>query len=202
MRNKPEKRLVLASASARRRTLLQQIGIELTDAQIIPADIDETPLSKEKPRDTALRLAIKKARCVAGARENKNAYILAADTIVACARRSLPKTNDINQARKCIELLSSRRHHVFGGICLITPDGKEHTRLCDTVVKFKRLAKEEIEHYLQSNEWQGKAGSYAIQGQAAAFIPFIQGSYSNIVGLSLYDTMQILKGSGYFLINK
>lgn len=188
--------LILASASPRRKSLLEQIGIELRPEQILPADIDEHVLSGEKPRELALRLAKEKARAVS----YKDAYILAADTVVACGRRILGKATDEKHAEKYLKLLSGRRHHVYGGICLITPDGKEHARLCDTVVKFKRLTPQEIQRYLDSNEWQGKAGAYGIQGHAASFIPFLQGSYSNVVGLSLYDTTQLLNGTGFLKI--
>lgn len=185
--------LILASASPRRRDLLAQIGINLTPKQIVPADIDESTLSRELPRNLALRLAKEKALAI----KHENAYVLAADTVVACGRRILPKAETLEQASKCLELLSGRRHHVYGGICLITPDGNTHTRLCDTIVKFKSLSKQDITRYLDSKEWHGKAGGYAIQGLAASFIPFIQGSYSNVVGLSLHDVTQLLNGAGY-----
>jgi septum formation protein len=187
-------KFILASSSPRRRDLLAQIGINLTPEQIIPADINENAKTGELPRDLATRLAKEKAHAI----EHKNAYILAADTVVACGRRILPKAENIDQARECLNLLSGRRHHVYGGICLITPDGKMHSRLCDTSVKFKCLSAQEIERYLGSEEWGGKAGGYAIQGLAAGFIPFIQGSYSNIVGLSLHDVTQLLTGTGFF----
>ena len=186
--------LILASASPRRKELLAQIGITLSPEQIIPADIDESPLKGELPKDLAVRLAKGKALAV----EHKGAYVLAADTVVGCGRRILPKAETPEQARQCLELLSGRRHHVYGGICLITPDGKPHARLCDTAVKFKRLTKRDIERYLASGEWEGKAGGYAIQGLAAGFIPFIQGSYSNVVGLSLHDVEALLIGTGFY----
>lgn len=188
------KELILASASPRRIDLLKQIGVE--PAQIIPADIDESELKNEDPRDLALRLAREKTRAIAV--NNTGKFIVAADTVVAVGRRSLPKAENETQARKCLKLLSGRRHHVYGGICIITDEGKEITRLCDTIVKFKRLSTNEIDSYIESQEWEGKAGGYAIQGLAAAYISFIQGSYSNIVGLSLYDTMQMLHGNGFF----
>ncbi len=186
--------LILASASPRRIDLLKQIGVD--PAQIIPADIDESELKNEAPRDLALRLAREKARAIAI--NNNGKFIIAADTVVAVGRRILPKAENETQARKCLKLLSGRRHHVYGGICIITDEGKEITRLCDTIVKFKRLSTNEINSYIESQEWEGKAGGYAIQGQAAAYISFIQGSYSNIVGLSLYDTMQMLRGNDFF----
>ena len=215
--------LILASASPRRRDLLAQIGIDLMPEHIIPADIDEEPLRGELPKDLALRLAIAKARaithkrhceeqsdaaiqkpqdknmdCFANTRNDDNTYVLAADTVVACGRRTLPKAENIDQARECLKLLSGRRHHVYGGICLITPDRKTHTRLCDTSVKFKRLSSQETTRYLDSGEWEGKAGGYAIQGLAASFIPSIQGSYSNVVGLSLSDVSQLLTGTNFY----
>lgn len=187
------KNIILASASPRRVQLLEQINI--TPSEIIPADIDETPKKSELPRDLALRLAQGKAQEVA--QQNKNTFVLAADTVVACGRRVLPKAENEQQARKCLKLLSGRRHHVYGGICVITDQGKTITRLCDTIVKFKPLTPQEIDAYIQSGEWEGKAGGYAIQGLAAAHISFLQGSYSNVVGLSLYDTMQILNGNAF-----
>ena len=186
--------LILASASPRRKDLLAQIGISLAPEQIIPADIDEQPVRGELPKDLALRLAIAKAQAI----KHDGTYILAADTVVACGRRILPKAENLEQARVCLKLLSGRRHHVYGGIALITPDGKTHSRLCDTSVKFKRLSNQETARYLDSNEWIGKAGGYAIQGLAASFIPFIQGSYSNVVGLSLHDVSQLLTGTGFY----
>ena len=188
------KDLILASASPRRLALLEQIGV--VPAQIIPSDIDETELKSELPRDLALRLARQKARAIAV--NNKDKFTIAADTVVAVGRRILPKAENKTQARECLKLLSGRRHHVYGGICIITDEGKEITRLCDTIVKFKRLSPQEIDNYINSREWQGKAGGYAIQGLAASYISFIQGSYSNVVGLSLYDIMQILNGNKFF----
>jgi septum formation protein len=189
---KNNNRLILASASPRRLDLLKQAGI-VPDA-VRPADIDETPLKNELPRDHALRLALEKAKATG----EPGAFILAADTVVAAGRRILPKAETEEQARTCMALLSGRRHTVYNGIALIAPDGKLHSRLCETTVKFARLSREQIETYIASGEWQGKAGGYAIQGLAAQFIPFIGGSYSTVVGLSLYDTIQILKGSGYW----
>ncbi len=186
-------KLILASASPRRVELLAQIGV--TPDDITPADIDETPLKGELPRDLALRLALGKAEAIREA--HKDSFILAADTVVGCGRRILDKTEDADHARECLHTLSGRRHHVYGGIALIAPDGKTLTRLDDTVVQFKRLTPQEIETYIESGEWQGKAGGYAIQGLAASYIKFIQGSYSNVVGLSLYDTMNMLNGLGF-----
>jgi septum formation protein len=186
-------RLILASASPRRLDLLKQIGI--TPDQIIPADIDETPLKAELPRDYALRVAVAKAQAVMA--QGVGAYILSADTVVACGRRILPKTENEAQARECLTLLSGRRHRVINGIALISAEGAMKTRVTETIVQFKGLSKDEIDGYIATGEWQGKAGGYAIQGRAAVFVKFIRGSYSTVVGLSLYDTMQMLKGSGY-----
>jgi septum formation protein len=186
-------KLILASASPRRLDLLRQIGIEpdLVD----PAEIDETPLKAEPPAKHALRLALEKARAVAGRHEG--AFVLAADTVVACGTRILPKAEDAATARRCLELISGRRHRVHGGIALIAPDGRTVSRVAESTVIFKRLSQAEIAAYLASGEWHGKAGGYAIQGRAAALIRFVSGSHSNIVGLSLYDTQQLLTGLGW-----
>lgn len=184
MKNK----LILASSSPRRLDLLKQIGI--TPDAVIPADIDETPRKNELPRDLALRLACEKAQEIA--KDHKDAHILAADTVVACGRRIVPKPQDETEAEKYLQLLSGRRHHVYGGIALIGPDGKLQKRIVDTLVQFKSLSKREIKTYIESGEWQGKAGGYAVQGLAGAYIKYIRGSYSNIVGLSLYDTMVMM----------
>ncbi len=184
MKNK----LILASASPRRLDLLKQIGI--TPGDVIPADIDETPNKNELPRDLALRLAVEKAQEIA--KDHKSANILAADTVVACGRRIVPKPASEKEAETYLKLLSDRRHHVYGGIALIDEKGALKKRLVDTVVQFKSLSQKEIDTYLETGEWQGKAGGYAIQGLAGAYIKFIRGSYSNVVGLSLYDTMILL----------
>lgn len=186
-------KLILASASPRRLDLLHQIGIEpdLVD----PADIDETPWKAEPPSKHAARLALEKAQAVAA--RHSGAFILAADTVVACGTRILPKTEDEASARRCLDLISGRRHRVFGGIALIAPDGRAVSRLAESTVIFKRLSKAEIDAYIASGEWHGKAGGYAIQGRGAALIRFISGSYSNIVGLSLHDTQQLLTGLGW-----
>jgi len=195
VKNNSHKDLILASASPRRVQLLEQLGIKPTG--INPANIDETPLKGELPRDLALRLAKEKAMAIS--QNNKESFIIAGDTVVACGRRILPKAETEKEARNCLSLLSGRRHNVYGGICVITDSGKIITRLCDTVVKFKRLTPQEIDEYIEFGEWQEKAGGYAIQGLAAGYISFTQGSYSNVVGLSLYDIMQILRGNGFFV---
>lgn len=185
--------LVLASASPRRLELLRQIG--LVPDEIDPANIDETPRRGELPRAQAMRLAEEKARAVMP--RHPGAYILAADTVVACGRRILPKTEDEASARACLELLSGRRHRVHGAVVLVSPDGRLARRWGDSQVAFKRLSETEIAHYLRSGEWHGKAGGYAIQGRAAALIRWIRGSYSNVVGLPLFETAQLLAGRGY-----
>jgi septum formation protein len=186
-------KLILASASPRRLDLLRQVGIE--PDLVVPADIDETPLKAETPDKHALRLAIAKARAVAP--HHPGAFILAADTVVGCGRRILPKAEDEATATRCLELISGRRHRVLGGIALIAPDGRLSTRLVESAVIFKRLSTAEMAAYLASGEWHGKAGGYAIQGRAAAYIRFMSGSYSNVVGLSLYDVQQLLTGFGW-----
>ena len=185
--------LVLASASPRRIELLRQIGI--VPDRVDPADIDETPLRNELPPANALRLAREKAQRVMP--RHAGAFVLAADTVVACGRRILPKPTDEDTARRCLELLSGRRHRVHSGIALVGPDGRMVVRRVDTRVAFKRLSREEITRYLKSREWYEKAGGYAIQGRAAALIRFISGSYSNVVGLPLFETVQLLAGRGY-----
>ncbi|MBX6366792.1 MAG: septum formation protein Maf [Rhodospirillales bacterium] len=184
---------MLASASPRRLDLLAQIGIR-PDA-VDPADIDETVRPRELPGPHALRLAREKALAVAA--RHPDAFVLAADTVVACGRRVLPKAEDEATARRCLELLSGRRHRVHGGVALVAPGGRLTHRLVETVVAFKRLAPEEVAAYLASGEWRGKAGGYAIQGRAARFVRWLSGSYSNVVGLPLFETASLLEGSGF-----
>ena len=185
--------LVLASASPRRLDLLRQIGI-IPD-RIDPAHIDETPGRDELPAGHVVRLAEAKARAVQP--RHPGAFILAADTVVACGRRILPKAEDEATARACLALLSGRRHRVYGGVALVTPAGEIAIRRVVSQVGFKRLSESEQAGYLASREWHDKAGGYAIQGHAAAFIPWIAGSYSNVVGLPLFETAQLLAGRGY-----
>jgi septum formation protein len=185
--------LVLASASPRRLDLLRQIGI--VPDQVEPADIDETPRRDELPAGHVVRLAEAKAHAVRP--RHPAAFILAADTVVACGRRILPKAEDEATARACLALLSGRRHRVYGGVALLTPAGDLAIRRVVSQVTFKRLSEAEVAAYLASGEWHGKAGGYAIQGHAAALIPWIAGSYSNVVGLPLYETAQLLAGRGY-----
>ena len=187
--------IVLASASPRRRDLLCQIGIE--PAAIIPTDINETPHQRELPPRYALRMANEKARAVVLPDDIKDsAVVLAGDTVVAVGRRILPKAETEDQARSCLALLSGRRHRVYGGIALRLTDGTLRSRLVTSCVIFKRLHRDEIDAYIATSDWQGKAGGYAIQGPAAAYIRHIEGSYSNIVGFSLYDVSALLAASG------
>ncbi len=186
-------RLILASASPRRRDLLAQAGI--TPDQVDPADIDETPGRTELPRPHAERLAVEKAHAVAI--RHPDAFVLAADTVVGVGRRILPKTEDEAEARRCLALLCGRAHRVFTGVCLISPSGGIARRVVEARVKVKRLSEADIAAYIASGEWHGKAGGYAIQGRAAAFIPSISGSYSAIVGLPLAETTAMLAGAGY-----
>jgi septum formation protein len=187
--------IVLASASPRRRDLLCQIGIE--PAAIIPTDINETPHQRELPPRYALRMANEKARAVVLPDDIKDsAVVLAGDTVVAVGRRILPKAETEDQARSCLALLSGRRHRVYGGIALRLTDGTLRSRLVTSSVIFKRLHRDEIDAYITAGDWQGKAGGYAIQGPAAAYIRHIEGSYSNIVGFSLYDVSALLAASG------
>jgi septum formation protein len=183
-------RLILASASPRRLDLLAQIGV-VPDA-VEAADIDETPVAGELPRQNAARLARAKAQAIAD--RNPGALVIGADTVVACGRRILPKAEDEKTALQCLELLSGRRHRVYGGVAVILPDGSLRSRLVETRVRFKRLTSQETAAYLQSGEWRGKAGGYAIQGRAAVFVANVNGSYSNVVGLPLYETAALLSG--------
>ncbi|GAB5501441.1 Maf family protein [Pyruvatibacter sp.] len=186
-------KLVLASASPRRLDLLAQAGI--VPDSVDPADIDETPAKTELPRPHALRLARDKANAVAA--RHPDAFVLAADTVVGVGRRILPKTEDDASARQCLALLSGRAHRVFTGLCLVAPGGKVSAQVVEARVHMKRLSDAEMTAYLASGEWQGKAGGYAIQGRASAFIPSITGSYTAIVGLPLAETVNMLTGAGY-----
>ena len=185
--------LVLASASPRRLELLRQIDI--APDRVDPAEIDETPLKDDLPAKHVARLARAKAEAVRARHEGD--FILAADTVVACGRRILGKPEDEAVARRFLALLSGRRHRVYGGAVAVAPDGRIASRLVVSQVGFKRLSESEIAAYLATGEWRGKAGGYAIQGCAAAFIPWLAGSYSNVVGLPLFETAQLLAGRGY-----
>jgi septum formation protein len=195
----PRPKLVLASASPRRFALLQQIGLE-PDA-LLPADIDESVKKGELPRTLAQRLANEKAAVAARIARTQpeltGAYVLAADTVVCVGRRILPKCEVFDEADQCLRLLSGRAHRVYTGVCLVTPNGGERHKIVETRVRFKRLSRVEIEAYLASGEWRGKAGGYAIQGLAGAFALKLVGSYSSVVGLPLYETMSLLAGEGF-----
>lgn len=182
------KPFILASASPRRRDLLAQIGF--TPAQIIPADINEDPIEGELPRDHALRLACEKAQKVAS--DHSGHIILASDTVVGVGRRILPKTEDRQSAEHCLRLLSGRAHRVFTGVAVIDAEGLLRSRVSETRLKMKRLSEAEITDYLDSEEWDGKAGGYGIQGRAGAFIHHISGSYTGVVGLPVYETRNLL----------
>jgi septum formation protein len=192
-------KLVLASGSPRRLALINQAGIE--PEALRPADLDETPLRGELPRACANRLARAKAdaalELVRMDDELKGSFILSADTVVAVGRRILPKAELLDQAAQCLRLLSGRNHRVHSAVCLVTPNESFRQRLVETRVRFKRLSDEDIEAYLASGEWRGKAGGYAAQGIAGSFIVKIVGSYTNVVGLPLYETTTLLAGEGY-----
>jgi septum formation protein len=192
-------KLVLASGSPRRLQLLAQIGVE--PDRLLPVAIDETPKKTESPRNLAKRLARQKAEAaIAAARRDEelaSALILTADTVVGLGRRSLPKAELIDEAATCLRRLSGRSHRVYTSVCLVTPRRQIRQRLVETRVRFKRLSHEDIDSYLASGEWRGKAGGYAVQGFAGAFVVKINGSYSNVVGLPLYETMALLVGEGF-----
>jgi septum formation protein len=192
-------KLVLASGSPRRLQLLAQIGIEPN--RVFPVTLDEAPKKSELPRNLARRLAREKAEAAAAALKREPDYagalILAADTVVGVGRRILPKAEQIEQAATCLRLLSGRSHRVYTGLALVTAKGQVRQRLVETRVRFKRLSNEDVESYLASGEWRGKAGGYAIQGLAGAFAVKLIGSYSNVVGLPLYEAMALLLGEGY-----
>lgn len=197
MASRPE--LILASASPRRLALLNQIGIE--PQHLVPAHIDETPEKGELPRKLAQRLADQKALAAQHKARTAGiagtALVLAADTVVAVGRRILPKAETMEEASACLHLLSGRNHRVFTAISVLTPSGALRRRLVETRIRFKRLSSREIESYLGSAEWRDKAGGYAIQGIAGAFVVKLNGSYSAVVGLPLNETAGLLAGEGY-----
>lgn len=189
-------RLLLASASPRRRELLARLGLE--DFTVAAADIDETPQPHEVPRDYARRMAREKALALPlDDGPARGAFVLAGDTVVACGRRVLPKAEDEQTARACLALLSGRRHRVLSAIALRAPDGRLQERLSETVVRFKPLSVEETEAYIAGGEWHGKAGGYAIQGSAEGLIAWISGSHSGVVGLPLFETRALLRSAGF-----
>jgi septum formation protein len=183
--------LILASASPRRRELIARLGLE--PVAINAADIDETPGKGELPRAYAVRMAREKALAAA----DPSSHVLAGDTVVACGRRILPKAEDEATARRCLELLSGRRHRVLSAVCLRAPDGTIRERLSETIVRFKQLSQEEIASYLAGGEWHGKAGGYAIQGAAEGLVAWIEGSHSGVVGLPLFETRALLRAAGF-----
>jgi len=186
---------ILASSSPRRLALLADIGV--VPDKVLAADIDETPARAEKPRALAERLAKEKLQVVAPKFIKENAFILAADTVVGVGRRILPKAETSGDVRRFLELMSGRRHHVYTGVALRTPGGKILRRVSDSTVIFRELSRQDIDSYVACGEGIGKAGGYAIQGRAGALIRFISGSYSNIVGLPLFEVAQMLRGSGW-----
>jgi septum formation protein len=192
-------KLVLASASPRRLALLQQSGIE--PAALLPADLDETPLKGEGPKEIARRLAREKAevarRAARADADTRDAFVLSADTVVALGKRVLPKAEILEEADACLRLLSGRTHRVYTAVCLVTPRDTIRERLVETRLRFKRLSRQDLESYLASGEWRGKAGGYAIQGIAGAFAVKLVGSYTNVVGLPLYETVSLLDGEGF-----
>ncbi len=192
-------KLVLASGSPRRLALLQQVGIE--PEALFPADVDETPLKNESSRELARRLARAKAEVARKTARNREelrrAYILAADTVVSVGKRILPKAEVVDEAAACLRLLSGRTHRVYTAICVVTPKDGFRDRIVETRLRFKRLSRDEMERYLASGEWRGKAGGYAIQGLAGTFVVKLTGSYPNVVGLPLYETISLLEGEGY-----
>ena len=188
-------RLILASASPRRRDLLAQIGV--TPDLIAPADIDETDLPKELPTDYAVRVAAEKCAAVADAHGDD--LVLAADTAVACGRRILPKTETEVETAACLDLLSGRSHRVYTGLAVKAPGRAMTTRLVETRVKVAPLSAADKAAYLACGEWRGKAGGYGIQGRFSIHIVNMIGSYSNVVGLPLYETANLLRGAGYSL---
>jgi septum formation protein len=190
---------VLASASPRRLQLLERVG--LTPDLLNPADVDEIPLKRETPRKLSVRLAREKAEHVLDMplvrALGPNTFVLAADTVVGLGRRILPKAETEEQARDCLSLLSGRSHWVYSTVCLVSPGNKVSTRCVETKVRFKRFSREDIDSYIASDEWRGKAGGYAIQGRAEAFVRMLTGSHSGVIGLPLYETVNLLEGAGY-----
>ena len=196
MQPPPRYQLILASQSPRRKHLLADAGI-FAD-HVIAADIDETPIKNERPADYVLRMAHQKADAVANRLGGQ--FVLSADTAVICGQRILPKAETAEEARRCLQLLSGRSHRVYGGICLHLPDGGWRTKLSISRVKFRPLSPADKHAYLQSGEWQAKAGGYAIQGRAGLYVRQITGSYSNIVGLDMHKVAGLLLGAGFYYV--
>ncbi len=191
--------LILASASPRRLALLEQVGLK--PDLLTPVDIDETPRKRELPRDYVRRMAFEKLEAAKNLPQVKGIYapryLLAADTTVAVGRRILGKVEEPEEAREHLHLLSGRSHRVYTAICLLTPQGRLRRKLVETKVRFKRLSREEVEAYIASNEWRGKAGAYALQGLAAAFVRQLNGSCSGVIGLPVHEVVQMLAGNGF-----
>ena len=196
-----QQKLILASGSPRRLELLKQIGID--PDRLMPMDIDETPNRLEHPRSLSRRLATQKADAAYQAIRKddawKDSYVLGSDTVVAVGRRIIGKAEYSDEALAALHLLSGRSHWVYTGICLISPSGKMRLKVAETKVRFKRLTREEIDAYVASGQWRGKAGAYGIQGIAGSFVQKLTGSYTNVVGLPLYETANLLSGEGLSL---
>ena len=192
-------RLVLASASPRRLTLLAQVGV--TPDALRPASLDESAKRGEMPRLLVSRLARSKAEAardqIANDRNLADSYVIAADTVVAVGKKILVKPAHVEEAMASLQLLSGRTHAVLTSVCLITPDDKVRTKIVDTRVRFRHLTRSEIESYIASREWRGKAGGYAIQGLAGCFVQRIVGSYTNVVGLPLTEVVGMLAAEGF-----
>jgi len=192
-------KLVLASGSPRRLALLNQAGLEPDSLR--PAEVDETPSKGELPRSCATRLARAKAEAALKSvqldDELRSAFIIAADTVVAVGRRILPKAELVDEAAQCLRLLSGRNHRVYTSVCIVTPREAFRQRLVETRVRFRRLTEEDIQAYIGSGEWRGKAGGYAVQGIAGSFVVKLVGSYTSVVGLPLYETVALLGGEGF-----
>ena len=184
--------LILASASPRRVDLLARLGV--VPGAVVPADIDEAPFRSEAPMAYVQRMAAQKAQCVANL--HAGSVVLAADTVVAAGRRILPKAMNETQARECLLLLSGRRHRVYCAVALINPAGLLRLRVSTSILTFKRLSAAEIDMYILGGEWMGKAGGYAIQGYAEAFVRHISGSHSGVIGLPLFETKALLDAQG------
>ena len=186
-------KLILASSSPQRLSLLKTIGIK--PDKVVPANIKEIPDKKEKPKDFVIRMSKEKAFDVA--KENSNSFILSGDTIVAAGRRIIGKPSDRNEAKEILSFLSGRRHRVLSAFTLIKPDLKEITKLVTSKVKFSRLSENDLNEYLDTEEWRGKAGGYAIQSRASSFVPWISGSYTGVMGFPINEVKNVLISSGW-----
>jgi septum formation protein len=189
----PRPELVLASASPRRLELLARIGV--SPDRVLPVDLDETPGKAELPRELAARLA--RAKAEAARALAPDALVLAADTVVGVGRRILGKPADEAEARRFLGLMSGRRHRVLTGVCLLRPDGRRSERLVTTILAFQSLTPQQVDAHIETGEWRGAAGGYQIQKRAEAWVRFLSGSHSNVVGLPLFETAQLLRGAGW-----